>query len=178
MSRVGNKVITVPAGVELKAEGVNFSAKGPLGSLSTVIPASVSYSFEEGALRFSRDGNRPQERADHGLARALVNNLVVGVTQGFSKILELEGTGYKWEVRGRQVVMNMGYSHTITIDLPEGVNCEIKGSVCEVKGIDKQVVGFIAAAIRRVRKVEPYKGKGIRYRGEFVRRKAGKAGAK
>lgn len=178
MSRVGNKVITIPAGVELKHSGTDFKVKGPLGELATVIPASVGYSYEDGQLRFTRDGNRPQQRADHGLARALVNNLVVGVTQGFSKILELEGTGYKWEVRGRQVVMNMGYSHTIMIDLPEGVNCEIKGSVCEVKGIDKQLVGFIAAAIRRVRKVEPYKGKGIKYRGEYVRRKAGKAGAK
>ncbi len=178
MSRVGNKLIQVPAGVELKTDGVTFSAKGPLGSLSTVIPASVTYTLEDGILRFSRDGDRPQQRADHGLARALVNNLIVGVTQGFSKVLELEGTGYKWEVRGRQVVLNMGYSHTVTIDLPEDVTCEIKGSNCEVKGIDKQVVGFIAATIRRVRKVEPYKGKGIRYRGEFVRRKAGKAGAK
>jgi large subunit ribosomal protein L6 len=178
MSRIGNKLIVVPANVELKTEGTKFSVKGPLGSLSAEIPAGVIYKVEGGNLSFSRESDRPQQRSDHGLARALVNNLIVGVTQGFSKVLELEGTGYKWEVRGKQVAMNMGYSHQIMIDLPEGVSCEIKGSSCEVKGIDKQVVGFIAAKIRRVRKVEPYKGKGIKYRGEYVRRKAGKAGAK
>jgi large subunit ribosomal protein L6 len=177
MSRVGNKPITIPDGVELKADGVLFTAKGKLGELSCTIPESVSYGFEDNVLSFSRSGNRPQQRADHGLARALVNNLVVGVTEGFRKTLELEGTGYKWEVRGQEVVLTIGYSHLVHVPIPAGIKCEIKGSACEVSGIDKQVVGFVAAQIRRVRKVEPYKGKGIRYRGEYVRRKAGKAGA-
>lgn len=177
MSRVGNKPIFIPADVELKTDGPLFTAKGKLGEISCVIPATVDYAVNEGTLTFSRRGDRPQQRADHGLARALVNNLVVGVTEGFKKILELEGTGYKWEVRGKEVLLTIGYSHPVLVPIPDGIKCEIRGGVCEVSGIDKQLVGFVAAQIRRVRKVEPYKGKGIRYRGEYVRRKAGKAGA-
>jgi large subunit ribosomal protein L6 len=177
MSRVGNKPVLLPEGVELAAEGNLFTAKGRLGTLSCVIPAGVEYSIADGVAAFCRRGDKPQQRADHGLARALVNNLVVGVHEGFRKALEMEGTGYKWEVRGQSVLLTMGYSHQVTVPLPAGVQCEIRGGTCEVSGIDKQQVGFIAAQIRRVRKVEPYKGKGIRYRGEYVRRKAGKAGA-
>lgn len=178
MSRVGKLPITPPDGVTLTAEGNVFTATGKLGTLSCAIPSSVQYSFDENhVLTFTRLGDRPQQRADHGLARALVNNMVVGVSQGFTKSLELEGTGYKWEVRGESVVLTVGYSHQISVPLPKGISCNIRGSFCDITGIDKQQVGFVAAQIRRVRKVEPYKGKGIRYRGEFVRRKAGKAGA-
>lgn len=177
MSRVGNKIIRIPSNVTLTTDGTQFTAKGPLGELSCQIPASVQYQIEDGVLSFSRLGNRPQQRSDHGLARALVNNLIVGVTDGFKRVLELEGTGYKWEVRGAEVAMSLGYSHQVLVPIPTGIKVEIKGGQCEVSGIDKQLVGFTAAQIRKSKRVEPYKGKGIRYQGEFVRRKAGKAGA-
>jgi large subunit ribosomal protein L6 len=177
MSRVGNKIISIPDSVKLTTEGTRFSVKGPLGELSCVIPASVQYKVEDGVLSFSRLGDRPQQRSDHGLARALVNNLIVGVTVGFKRGLELEGTGYKWEVKGNEIVMALGFSHQAIVPIPQGIKVEIKGSQCEVSGIDKQQVGFVAAQIRKRKPVEPYKGKGIRYQGEFVRRKAGKAGA-
>jgi large subunit ribosomal protein L6 len=177
MSRVGKKPIVLPEGVELSTEANVFTVKGKLGQLSCTIPPDVQYMIDGGTLTFSRLGDRPQQRADHGLARALVNNMVVGVSEGFKKILEMEGTGYKWEVRGSSVVLTVGFSHQVTIPLPEGIKCEIRSGTCELSGIDKQLVGFVAAQIRDVKKVEPYKGKGIRYKGEFVRRKAGKAGA-
>lgn len=177
MSRVGNKIIFIPAGVELKADGTQFSVKGKLGELSCTIPGGIAYKIEDGQLSFSRPTERPQDRANHGLARALVNNLVVGVTEGFKRVLELEGTGYKWDVRGNKVVLTVGYSHPVEIELPEGIKAEIKGGTCTITGSDKHMVGFIAAKIRRYKKVEPYKGKGIKYQGEYVRRKAGKAGA-
>lgn len=177
MSRVGNKTIDIPDSVKLTADGTRFTVKGPLGELSCEIPASVQYKIDGGALNFSRLGDRPQQRSDHGLARALVNNLVLGVTAGFKRGLELEGTGYKWEVKGHDVVMALGFSHQVIVPIPQGIKVEIKGSQCEVSGIDKQLVGFVAAQIRRRKPVEPYKGKGIRYQGEYVRRKAGKAGA-
>jgi large subunit ribosomal protein L6 len=160
--------------VELRADGRTFSVKGKLGELSCEIPVGITYEVSEGTVSFARPSERPQDRAYHGLARALVNNLVVGVTEGFKRILELEGTGYKWEVRGDKVYMTLGYSHPVEVALPKGVSAEIKGSQCTVSGSDKQMVGFIASKIRRSRKVEPYKGKGIRYQGEYARRKAGK----
>lgn len=177
MSRVGKNPITVPVGVEVELNGTTVEVKGPKGQLSCEIPDTVDHTLEDGVLTFTRRDDRPQSRANHGLARALVNNMVVGVTQGFSKHLEVEGTGYKWEVKGKQVVLNMGYSHPVHIDIPDGIEVEINGIRCEVRGIDKQKVGFITAQIRRVRPPEPYKGKGIRFRGEQIRRKAGKAGA-
>jgi large subunit ribosomal protein L6 len=177
MSRVGNKIITIPDGVDLKTEGQAFTAKGKLGQLSVTIPEGVDFTFEDGVLHFTRRGDKPQQRADHGLARALVNNVIVGVSEGFKKVLELEGTGYKWDVRGREVVLTVGYSHPVAIPLPEGVNAEVKGGTLTISGIDKQQVGFIAAQIFKKKPVEPYKGKGIRYQGQYVRRKAGKAGA-
>lgn len=176
MSRVGNKPIHIPAGVEVTVEDKTFTVIGPKGTLSDSIPATVSYKIDDGVITFSRDGNRPQQRSDHGLARALVNNMVVGVTEGFTKNLELAGTGYKWEVQGNTVLLIIGFSHPVNIPIPEGINVEIKGIRCEVTGIDKQAVGFTAAQIRNSKPVEPYKGKGIHYVGEFIRRKAGKAG--
>jgi len=176
MSRVGNKPIHVPSSVEITMEGSEFTVKGPRGELRCTIPSSVKYDLDNGVLKFSRDGNRPQQRSDHGLSRAMVNNLVVGVTEGFTKQLELFGTGYKWEVAGQEVVLNVGHSHPVKIPIPDGISVEIKGMRCEVGGIDKQAVGFVAAQIRKCRPVEPYKGKGIHYVGEYVRRKPGKAG--
>jgi large subunit ribosomal protein L6 len=177
MSRIGNRVIKIPDGVEVISTSQEFTVKGKLGQLSCVIPDTVGYSVEDGEIRFTRSSNLPQHRANHGLARALVNNLVVGVTEGFKKQLELEGTGYKWEVKGSDVVMSLGYSHQVIIPVPADLKVEITGGRCLVSGIDKQRVGFMAATIRSKRRVEPYKGKGIRYTGEYVRRKAGKAGA-
>jgi len=177
MSRVGNKPIQIPSGVEIATAGTEFTVKGPKGELSCEIPPSVRYAIEDGVITFRRDGNRPQQRSDHGLARALVANMVVGVTDGFTKQLELSGTGYKWEVSGRNVVLTVGHSHPVQVPILDGVNVDIKGIRCEVSGIDKQAVGFVASQIRNSKPVEPYKGKGIRYVGEYVRRKAGKAGA-
>jgi large subunit ribosomal protein L6 len=176
MSRVGNKPIQIPSGVEVKADGCQFSVKGPKGELNCTIPASVKYEIADGVITFSRQGNRPQQRSDHGLARALVGNLVQGVTQGFTKQLEIAGTGYKWEVSGGDVVLNVGHSHPVKVPIPDGINVDIKGIRCEVTGIDKQAVGFVAAQIRKCRPHEPYKGKGIHYLGEYLRRKPGKAG--
>jgi large subunit ribosomal protein L6 len=179
MSRVGNKPIQIPSGVEVKADGTSFNVKGKLGQLSCTIPASISYELNDGTIsfNFSRSGEKPQDRADHGLARALVNNLVVGVSEGFKKSLEIFGTGYKWELRGKAIVLNVGYSHQVEIPVPDGIDVEIKGSNLTVSGADKHMVGFIAAQVKKAKPVEPYKGKGIKYAGEYVRRKAGKAGA-
>ena len=177
MSRVGNKIIKLPDGVDVQFDGTTVTAKGKLGTQTVTIPASVSYTQEDGTITFSRSGDRPQQRSDHGLARALVSNAVVGVSEGFKKVLEIEGTGYRWEVRGRDVVLTVGYSHPVVIHLPEGINAEVKGGTLTVSGPDKHMVGFVAARIFDRKRVEPYKGKGIRYQGQFVRRKAGKAGA-
>lgn len=177
MSRVGYKPIAIPDGVELKVEGNIFHVKGKLGKLSCEVPPEVGYTIEAGVLAFTRKGDRPQQRADHGLARALVNNMVVGVTEGYSKVLELQGVGYKWAVEGKSIALTLGYSHPVSVPVPEGIKVEIKGNLLTVSGIDKQLVGFVAASVRKCKKVEPYKGKGIRYKGEYVRRKAGKAGA-
>lgn len=177
MSRVGNKPIQIPSGVEVKADGTKFSVKGKLAELSCVVPASVSYEINDGIISFSRSGDKPQDRADHGLARALINNLVVGVSDGFKKTLEIFGTGYKWESRGNAVVLTVGFSHPVEIPVPQGIDIEIKGSSLTVSGADKHLVGFVAAQIKKSKPVEPYKGKGIKYAGEYVRRKAGKAGA-
>jgi large subunit ribosomal protein L6 len=177
MSRVGNKPVFVPDGVDLSTQGQLFRVRGKLGELSFSVPPSVSYSVNDGVVSFSRSSDRPIDRAAHGLARAMVNNLIVGVTEGFRKDLELEGTGYKWEVRNNKVVLTAGFSHPVELEIPQGLQVEIKGGSCTVTGIDKQLVGFFAAQIKRKKPVEPYKGKGIKYKGQFVRRKAGKAGA-
>ena len=177
MSRVGNKPIFIPDGVDVKTKDNLFEVKGKLGELSCIIPPTIIYKIEDGVISFSRPSNKPQDRANHGLSRALVNNLVEGVTKGFSKTLELEGTGYKWEVRGDKMILTAGFSHAVEIDIPKDITIEITGMRCVVSGIDKHQVGFIAAQIFRKKPVEPYKGKGIRYQGQYVRRKAGKSGA-
>ncbi len=145
--------------------------------MSCDIPPSISYEINDGVITFARSGEKPQDRADHGLARALVNNLVVGVSEGFKKSLEITGTGYKWEQRGNAVVLTVGFSHPVEIPVPQGIDIEIKSSNLTVSGADKHMVGFVAAQIKKAKPVEPYKGKGIKYADEYIRRKAGKAGA-
>ena len=176
MSRVGRMPIQVPEGVTAKIDGKRVEIKGPKGELKREFHEAMTINLEDGVITVQRPSDEPQMRALHGLTRALVNNMVVGVTNGFSKQLELSGTGYKWEVQGKQIVLNVGFSHPVKIPIPDGINVEIKGIRCEVSGIDKQAVGFVAAQVRKSKPVEPYKGKGIHYVGEYIRRKAGKAG--
>lgn len=178
MSRVGNKPISIPAGVSVDVSGQTFVVKGALGEQTCTIPDTVDHKLEDGVLYFSRTGNLPQERANHGLARALVRNCVEGVSTGYKKQLELFGTGYKWEVRGDKVALSVGYSHPVEIPIPEGIKVVITGMRCEVSGVDKHLVGFVASKIKAKKPVEPYKGKGIFYTGQFIRRKEGKGGKK
>lgn len=178
MSRVGNKPIQIPDGVSVETDGKTFVVKGKLGEQRCTIPDTVDYKIEDGVITFSRSGNLPQERANHGLARALVRNCVEGVSAGFKKNLELFGTGYKWEVRGSKVALSVGNSHPVEVDIPAGINVTIGGIRCEVSGVDKHLVGFVAAQIKAKKPVEPYKGKGIFYAGQFIRRKEGKGGKK
>ena len=177
MSRIGLKPITLPAGVEVKVDGNVVSVKGPKGQLQEEISSLISVSIDDGTLTVSRDGDEAEKRAQHGLARTLINNMVVGVTEGFEKKLQLIGVGYKAEKKGKKLVMSLGYSHPVEMEDPEGITTETPdANTIVVKGIDKAQVGNYAANIRAWRKPEPYKGKGIRYEDEHVRRKEGKTG--
>ena len=177
MSRIGLKPITLPAGVEVKVDGNVVSVKGPKGQLQEEISSLISVSIDDGTLTVSRDGDEAEKRAQHGLARTLINNMVVGVTEGFEKKLQLIGVGYKAEKKGKKLVMSLGYSHPVEMEDPEGITTETPdANTIVVKGINKAQVGNYAANIRAWRKPEPYKGKGIRYEGEQVRRKEGKTG--
>ena len=177
MSRVGNLAIPVPAGAEVKIEGGLLKAKGPKGELSSPIPAGVEAKIEEGRVSFTRENEA--YAANHGLARALANNAITGVTSGFAKNLEIHGIGYRASVVGRVAVFNLGYSHPIEVLMPEGVDIKIENQTkIEVSGADKQQVGHIASMIRQLRPPDPYKQKGVRYAGEALRKKEGKTGAK
>ena len=177
MSRIGLKPITLPAGVEVKVDGNMVSVKGPKGQLQEEISSLISVSIDDGTLTVSRDGDEAEKRAQHGLARTLINNMVVGVTEGFEKKLQLIGVGYKAEKKGKKLVMSLGYSHPVEMEDPEGITTETPdANTIVVKGINKAQVGNYAAIIRAWRKPEPYKGKGIRYEDEHVRRKEGKTG--
>ena len=178
MSRVGRLPIEVPAGVEVEVKGTHIRVKGPKGELSHTFPPVVEITHEDGVLEVKRLSEAKFHRSMHGTARAVINNMVVGVTDGFEKILEIHGVGYRAEENGKNIILSLGYSHPIEVEPPEGVTFEVqnRNDVIRITGYDKQVVGQIAAEIRAMRPVEPYKGKGIRYRGEYVRRKAGKAG--
>ena len=177
MSRIGLKPITLPAGVEVKVDGNVVSVKGPKGQLQEEISSLISVSIDDGTLTVSRDGDEAEKRAQHGLARTLINNMVVGVTEGFEKKLQLIGVGYKAEKKGKKLVMSLGYSHPVEMEDPEGITTETPdANTIVVKGINKAQVGNYAAIIRAWRKPEPYKGKGIRYEDEHVRRKEGKTG--
>ena len=178
MSRIGIKPITLPAGVEVKIDGNVVSVKGPKGELQETISSLLTVENKDGVVTVSRDGDEAEKRAQHGLARTLINNMVIGVSEGFQKKLQLVGVGYRAEKKGKTLVMNLGYSHPVEMEDPEGIDTETPdANTVIVKGIDKALVGNYAANIRAWRKPEPYKGKGIKYEGEHIRRKEGKTGA-
>lgn len=179
MSRIGNSPITVPAGVEVKIDGQLVEVKGPKGSLSHTVAEPITVEKgEDGELLVKRPDDARQSKALHGLSRTLVNNLIVGVTDGYEKKLEIVGVGYRAIAKGpSDLELALGFSHPVNIKAPEGITFNVESATkFSVIGIDKQLVGETAANIRKLRKPEPYKGKGIRYAGEHVRRKAGKAG--
>lgn len=179
MSRIGKMPIVIPDKVEIKISDGMVTVKGPKGELREAISPKIKIIQEENELRFERTANDKSTLALHGLARALVNNMVVGVTEGFKKTLQIEGVGFRAEKRNKSLVMNLGYSHSVIFRIPAGLQIEIPNpTTISVSGISKYLVGQVAAKIRSFRKPEPYKGKGIRYVGEVIRRKAGKAGAK
>ncbi len=178
MSRIGVKPIPVPSGVNIQVESDNaVTVKGPKGELSQSFSPIITIVQEDGVLRVERPNDQSKSKALHGLTRSLLSNMVVGVTDGYTKNLEIQGVGYRATLDGKNLVLNVGYSHPVRLVAPEGITYAVEGTNrVAVSGIDKQVVGEEAARIRGVRPPEPYKGKGIRYQGEFVRRKAGKAG--
>ena len=180
MSRIGLKPIELPAGVEVKVDGNNVvTVKGPKGELTEQLSNLVNVTVDGAVVTVSRDSGAKAYREQHGLARTLINNMVIGVTQGYEKKMELVGVGYKVEKKGKVLVLNLGFSHPIEMEDPEGITTEAPSNTeVIVKGIDKALVGNYAANIRKWRKPEPYKGKGIRYAGEVIRRKEGKTGAK
>ena len=179
MSRIGKAPITVPAGVDVTVSGRNISVKGPKGTLSRAIPGGITIEQDGDTLTCERPNDENKNKALHGLTRSLVNNMVIGVTEGFSKQLEIVGVGYRAEPQGNGLRLSLGFSHTVDVAAPEGITFEVdKQTNVKISGIDKEVVGQVAANIRSIRKPEPYKGKGVRYAGERVQRKAGKAGKK
>ncbi len=178
MSRIGLMPIEVPAGVDVKIKGSHVTVKGPKGEMQHTFPADMAISLDDGELNVRRPTDEPSHRALHGMTRALINNMVVGVSTGFSKVLEVNGVGYRAELDGENLVLHVGFSHPVEVKPPEGIEFEVDDRTRQitVKGYDKQVVGHVAANIRKVRPPEPYKGKGIKYLDERIRRKAGKAG--
>jgi len=177
VSRIGFKPIPIPEGVEITLKGDTITVKGPKGLLSQTVPAGMEIVKEETELHVKRPSNEKQHRSLHGLIRSLVANMVEGVTKGFQKDLELVGVGYRAAKQGKNLVLTVGYSHPVTIEPEEGIDIDVPAPTrISVKGIDKQLVGNTAAIIRQVRPPEPYKGKGIKYQGEHIRRKVGKAG--
>ena len=177
MSRIGRKPIVIPAGVEVKIDGNHVTVKGPKGTLDSTIHPLMTIEQKDGEVLVTRPNDGKQARSLHGLSRTLIANMVTGVSEGFKKDLEIQGIGYRAAKQGSDLVMNLGYSHQVIMTEPEGITIEVPDpSKIVVNGIDKQKVGQVAAEIREKRPPEPYKGKGIRYVGEFVARKEGKAG--
>lgn len=178
MSRIGKKPIEIPSGVELSVDGTTVTVKGPKGTLTQVVPAEVVVDRDGDGVVVTRPNDQPRVRAMHGLTRSLLSNMVTGVTEGFTRELEIVGVGYRATAKGSGIEIQVGYSHPVEVQAPEGIEFEVPSNTrIVVRGIDKQKVGQVAADIRKIRKPEPYKGKGIRYAGEYVRRKAGKTGA-
>lgn len=180
MSRIGKNPVPIPAGVDVTIADNTVTVKGPKGTLSHTVAAPIAVERDEsGAIVVTRPDDERESRSLHGLTRTLLNNLVVGVTEGYSKKLEIVGTGYRVLAKGNDLEFALGFSHPVVVTAPEGITFTVEGPTrFTVSGIDKQLVGETAANIRKIRKPEPYKGKGVRYAGEVVRRKAGKAGKK
>ena len=177
MSRIGKLPLPLPAGVEVQVSGQSVKVKGPKGALAADFSDRVSVSVEGGVAEVTREDDTREARALHGLTRALLANMVIGVSEGYTKTLEIVGVGYRAVLKGRDLEMQLGFSHPINVEAPEGISFEVpEPTKVLVSGIDKQKVGQVAANIRKLRPPEPYKGKGVRYSGEYVRRKAGKAG--
>ncbi len=177
MSRIGKLPVPVPDGVEVTLQGLTVTVKGPKGELTRVMPEGVTLSRDDdGSVVVTRDGESRDQRSRHGLVRTLIANMIIGVTEGYTKALELVGVGYRAAAKGSDIELQVGYSHPVAVEAPEGIVLEVpQPTRVVVSGIDKVLVGQVAANIRKVRPPEPYKGKGIKYEGEVVRRKAGKA---
>jgi large subunit ribosomal protein L6 len=176
MSRIGKEPIAIPDGVDVQVQGSRVTVKGPGGTLHQDVSPELTVRLEDGTVRVDRPSDGRQHRALHGLTRTLIANMVEGVTIGFEKRLEIQGVGYRAALRGSDLELQVGFSHPVEFRAPEGISFEVPApNRIVVRGIDKQLVGEIAARVRKVRKPEPYKGKGIRYEGEYVRKKAGKA---
>jgi large subunit ribosomal protein L6 len=177
MSRIGRMPITIPSGVEVTLDDNRVIVKGPKGELARELSSSLRYVKEDSTLRVERPNDDKRARELHGLTRTLLANMVTGVTEGYRKSLEITGVGYRAQLVGKKLQLNLGYSHPVEIDPPAGISFEVENPVrLAVVGIDKELVGHVAARVRATRKPEPYKGKGVRYAGEQIRRKAGKAG--
>jgi large subunit ribosomal protein L6 len=178
MSRVGKMPIEIPQGVDVEVKGTSVRVKGPKGELSHTFPPVVDIEEENGTITVNPRSEEKFPRSMHGTTRAVIQNMVTGVSEGFEKFLEIHGVGYRAELQGKNMIINVGYSHPVEVVPPEGITFEVleRNNLIKVSGYDKQVVGQISAEIRKIRPPEPYKGKGIRYRGEYVRRKPGKAG--
>jgi large subunit ribosomal protein L6 len=178
MSRIGKKPIPIPKGVTVKVDGNTVDVKGPKGQLRQPLPPGIVAAIEDGTLVTRKASDERQFDKFHGLARSLVNNAVVGVTEGFKRELDIVGVGYRAEMKGKQVVLALGYSHPVVFDIPTGIDIAIeKQTHLTVTGVDRQLVGQVAANLRRLRKPDPYQQKGVRYTGEVLKKKAGKTGA-
>ncbi len=179
MSRIGKKPIDLPQGVDVSVDGTAVRVEGPKGVLEREFHGNIRIRVEDGRLLVERKSDSPLDKSLHGLSRTLLNNMVTGVTAGFQKTLELVGVGYRASKQGKKLVLAVGYSHPVEIEPPEGIDIDVPTpNKVVVRGVDKEKVGAVAANIREVREPEPYKGKGIKYEGERIRRKAGKAGGK
>jgi large subunit ribosomal protein L6 len=177
MSRIGKMPITVPSGVDVDIDGARVVVKGSKGQLSRSFHERISFAMEDGTVNVMRDDDTRESKALHGLSRALLANMVEGVSEGFTKTLEIQGVGYRATLKGSDIELLVGFSHPVEVSAPDGITFEVpEPTKIVVSGIDKELVGQVSADIRKVRPPEPYKGKGIRYAGEYVRRKAGKAG--
>jgi large subunit ribosomal protein L6 len=183
MSRIGKNPVSIPSGVEVKVDGTTVTVKGPKGVLSQVMDSCVTMEIADGTISFSRESDAPNHRAKHGLYRSLINNMIVGVSEGYKKELEVVGVGFRATAQGQMLDLALGYSHPIVIQIPDEVKVSAdtqkgKAPVVTLESYDKQLLGQVAAKIRSLRKPEPYKGKGVKYVGEDIRRKAGKAAGK
>jgi large subunit ribosomal protein L6 len=177
MSRIGRLPIPVPSGVDVKVDGQVVTVKGPKGELKHTVARPIAVAQEDGTIKVDRPSDEGPVRALHGLTRSLINKMVIGVTQGYAKTMEIVGVGYRVQARGSNLEFSLGYSHPITVEPPEGITFRVeRPTQFVIEGIDKQKVGEVAANIRKLRKPDPYKGKGVRYAGEVIRRKVGKTG--